>query len=186
MTGPRLAYVGSISEAKGCLHAIRLLQELRRAAPQAELILVGKQEAGFANLLGAEDKTNIVFTGPLGSADFGRILDESHYFVFLTHWKGEGHSNALTEAMGRGCVPVATRHGFNDFILGEVGFLVSDRDDIRGIAKRLLDHWRSGFWERDSLRARQRIERDFSDAAVRPTLEEVYVSLGEERARIHA
>ena len=187
MTGPRLAYVGSISESKGCLHAIRLLQELRRAAPQAELTLVGKQQSDFSQLLAAEDKTNIIFTGPLGSADFGRILDESHYFIFLTLWKGEGHSNALTEAMARGCVPVATRHGFNDFILGDVGFLVSDRDDIAGIATRLLDHWGSGSWERDSLRARQRIERDFSDAAIRPTLERVYESLGEtKQARIHA
>ena len=179
MTGPRLVYVGSISKSKGCLHAIRLLHELRRTTPEAKLTLIGKQEPDFATVLAAEDKTNIILTGPLGSEDFGHILGENHYFVFLTHWRGEGHSNALTEAMGRGCVPVATRRGFNEFILGDVGFLVGDRDDIGGIAKRLLDHWRSGSWERDSLRAVRRIERDFSDAAIRPTIERVYESVGE-------
>lgn len=174
MSVPRLVYVGQVSKEKGCLHAIRLLRELRRTMPDASLTLIGKPTPAFDVLLYAEDRANVTLAGPLNLSDLGSILDESHYFVFLTSWWGEGHSNALTEAMGRGCVPVATRHGFNEYIVGDAGFIIIDRDDIASIAAQILVHWRTGEWDRASLRAAQRIKEHFSDRAVRPVLEQIY------------
>lgn len=40
-------------------------------------------------------------------------LGDKHFYIFPTQENGEGHSNALTEAMTWGIIPIATNQGFN-------------------------------------------------------------------------
>ena len=85
-------------------------------------------------------------------------------FVFPSAHPGEGHSNAVNEAMMCGCAVVSTRHGFLPSVLkGSASFLDErtpeaiahalkglddDRDAARALARaarsRLLDHYRAG------------------------------------------
>ena len=46
-------------------------------------------------------------------------LADKHFYIFPTTEPREGHSNALTEAMAWGLIPVATDMGFNRTIIGE-------------------------------------------------------------------
>ena len=46
-----------------------------------------------------------------------RYLNDMHFYIFPTQEGGEGHSNALTEAMAWGIVPIATTQGFNKDVI---------------------------------------------------------------------
>lgn len=44
-------------------------------------------------------------------------LSDKHFYIFPTQENGEGHSNALTEAMTWGIIPVTTNQGFNKDVI---------------------------------------------------------------------
>ena len=44
-------------------------------------------------------------------------LQDKHFYLFPTQENGEGHSNALTEAMTWGIIPIATNQGFNKDVI---------------------------------------------------------------------
>ena len=172
--GPRLVYVGRVSEAKGCMHGARILTELRQTLPEATLTLVGygtSEEIEEIHRLASE---GVVLTGQLAQDQIREILDQSHFFMFLTLWKSEGHSNALTEAMARGCVPIYTQHGFNSSVAGGVGIEVANRDKVHEVAEAIIRLWLSAQWEELSRQACQRVQREFSEERVRGTVAQIY------------
>lgn len=170
----RLIYTGQISEAKGVRHAALVTQSLRKKFPETSLALLGVGSREFTNQLSSFAGENIEL---LGSKNFSALtdeLDQSHYFVFLTKFPGEGHSNALTEAMGRGCIPICTDHGFNRDVIGDTGFLVNDRDDIESIVQFIEESWVSNKWQELSARAAHRVKTHFSDEEVSSTVRSAY------------
>ena len=128
--------------------ALRIFRLLRRHFPTTTLTLVGPCDAGYRAELDDLGLTgeSVAFTGALTPAEVESRLDESHFFLFLTRWFGEGHSNALTEAMARGCVPVASDHGFNASVIGTTELLLADGDDVESGASLLAALWSTGRW----------------------------------------
>ena len=173
--GPHLIYVGRISQDKGVLHAVRVFQELKNELSGSTLTLIGSCDPGCVQELASVSETGLFTTGPLSFDDIARHLEKSHFFLFLTLWKGEGHSNALTEAMGKGCVPVCTDHGFNGTIVGDCGYIVQDRGDIGVIVSLIKKTWEDGSWEKLSQEANIRVEKYFSERSIRDTLKKMYV-----------
>ena len=51
-------------------------------------------------------------------------LKDKHIYLFPTNEPHEGHSNALTEAMAWGLIPVATNQGFNRSVIGNDDLIV--------------------------------------------------------------
>lgn len=51
-------------------------------------------------------------------------MRDSHFYLFPTMTKAEGHSNALNEAMSQGLVPVVSDFHFNASIVGNERFVV--------------------------------------------------------------
>lgn len=51
-------------------------------------------------------------------------LNDKHFYIFPTQENGEGHSNALTEAMTWGIIPVATNQGFNADVINNDKLIV--------------------------------------------------------------
>jgi len=173
---PRFIYVGAISEAKGVEAALRVFRLLRQRLTGTSLTLVGRIDAGYRREL---SRLDLLGTGVeiAGELEFGAIetrLDESHFFIFLSHWFGEGHSNALTEAMARGCVPIATDHGFNRSVIGPSAILVADRDNSTLIADVIEDSWRSGRWGELSDAVVSRVADNFTDRQALEVLMEIY------------
>jgi glycosyltransferase involved in cell wall biosynthesis len=175
--GPHLVYVGRVSQAKGALQSIRAFRELRMNFVESTLTLIGTADADCMPELSPEPEVGIFYTGPLSSDEIKVRLDKSHFFIFLTSWKGEGHSNALTEAMARGCVPVCTDHGFNRSIVGDCGHIVQDRDDISHISSLIGNTWNSHEWLQLSQRARNRVRLNFCEDCVGTSLNKLYGSL---------
>lgn len=173
----RFAYVGSVNEAKGVLHSTRLISTLAEAGTAVQFDVFGKVDPAFSDQLksAANGADWLVLHGPQPYDVIRSALSQAHFFMFLTKWRGEGHSNALTEAMSQGVVPVVTDHGFNCDVVGVDGIVVQDReqlaDAIKGI-KALLD-------DPDELAKRAerlvtRVRENYSETRVGKTLEQIY------------
>jgi len=174
--GPNLIYVGRLSREKGVIAAISAFRSLKELCPTATLTLIGAWAPSFKKSL---DPTllsldGISVAGSLPAEEVLRSLDKADFFVFLSHYRGEGHSNALTEAMARGCVPVVTRHGFNEAVVTDAGLVIEDRDDSSRIASLVSDVWNKKDWLRLSHAASERVATRFSDEAVAGVLGRLY------------
>lgn len=53
------------------------------------------------------------------------FLKDKHFYIFPTTEPHEGHSNALTEAMSWGLIPVTTDNGFNKSVIGNEKLIVT-------------------------------------------------------------
>lgn len=53
-------------------------------------------------------------------------LQDKHFYLFPTQENGEGHSNALTEAMTWGIIPIATNQGFNKDVIDSNELIVDN------------------------------------------------------------
>jgi glycosyltransferase involved in cell wall biosynthesis len=174
--GPRLVYVGLVSEAKGAVAAVKLARELRTRLPGTKLTFIGRRDPAVAPLLAQAggDAPWIEFTGPLPPTEVYARLDRAHYFVFLSLWRGEGHSNALTEAMARGCVPIVTRHGFSADVVADCGFVVEDRERLEAAADWMVANWNAADWTASSRATTDRVAANFTDRQALRNLHEVY------------
>jgi glycosyltransferase involved in cell wall biosynthesis len=174
--GPRLVYVGLISEAKGAPQAVKLARRLRAKLPGTTLTFVGRRDPAVTPPLDEAGGKQpwINYTGALPPERIYAQLDHAHYFVFLSLWRGEGHSNALTEAMARGCVPVVTRHGFSADVVDDCGFVVDDREKIDAAVEWIAANWNSASWTKSSRQTVERIERNFTDRQALRHLHAIY------------
>ncbi len=103
-------------------------------------------------------------------------LADKHFYIFPTSEPREGHSNALTEGMAWGLIPVATDIGFNRAIVGDDMLIVKQLsakafDDI--IAN-VVD---SGKIQEQSERAYHRIQSNYTEDIVYNRLKEEYNTL---------
>ncbi len=174
--GPRLIYVGLVSEAKGAPAAVGLATRLRARLPGTTLTFVGRRDPAVTPLLdrAGGDAPWIEHTGALPPGGIYARLDRAHYFVFLSLWRGEGHSNALTEAMARGCVPIVTRHGFSADVVGACGCVVDDRDKIDAAVDWIAANWNAADWTASSRATVARIADNFTDVQALRHLHAVY------------
>lgn len=66
------------------------------------------------------------------------IVKDKHFYLFPSIEKNEGHSNALTEAMAFGLVPIASDFGFNADIIGNNDLIIKQLD-AKIYAKTIVD-----------------------------------------------
>lgn len=172
----RLTYVGTVSEAKGVPDIIRVADHLIQIGLPVQLDIIGRPTKSFQNDFEKKghERTFVESHGAKGFDFVRTILDQSHFFVFLTEWSGEGQSNALTEAMARGCVPVATRHGFNQSTISDCGVIIEDRSDTIEIASQIAQLWSTPSFDVLAEASINRIRTQFGEHAVLATLQELY------------
>ena len=87
---------------------------------------------------------------------------------------GEGHSNALTEAMAEGLVPLCADNGFNRSVIGDCGRIFDRNADGAAYAEAVRAIITSGGWWQLSRRTAERIARNYTAETVVPGLIERY------------
>lgn len=173
----RFVYVGAVNEAKGVRHSAGLVKALHDKGFKVKFDVFGRVSKEFkVEVMGAVEGADIVeYHGPRPYGDIQTALSQSHFFLFLSHWYGEGHSNALTEAMSQGCIPIVTDHGFSKAVSGDAGILVDDREDLVGVIAQIEKELQ----DPSSLIVRQekawrRVKNHFSESAVSAVLSQLY------------
>lgn len=178
----RLIYAGALRPEKGLSELIDACVLLRARGTDVSLALAGAGDDVFVERL----RTAAERLAPrrfqlLGRLDHDALLDalaEAHVFVFPSRWRGEGHSNAINEAMQVGLPIVATRQGFTADVVGPHAGRIVDTPEPDALALAIADL--AADW--DALVAcgqagRERVYAQFSDETVLAQLERVYRKL---------
>jgi glycosyltransferase involved in cell wall biosynthesis len=171
---PTIAYVGRIVAEKGIETVLETAGLLRRGGLEVRLLVAGDGDPGYLHRLReASSELDVRWLGPLSSVAVLALWREAHFFVFPTRHVGEGQSNALTEAMACGCVPLASRHGFNAAVIGDAALTLPVDAAARAYVDALQGLWPER-WALLSERMQRRARENFSTAAVVATLLAVY------------
>lgn len=171
----KLAYVGRVVPEKGLDTIIACLRSLRASGIAAELTVIGSGADGYvAGLKQQASDMPVHWMGPVPQKDIPYLLTGSHFFVFPSRHDGEGHSNALTEAMSQGLVPIAADNGFNRSIVGDAGVVLPKHADGAQYAAHIAMISEQDQWHELSCRARARIAERFSRDKVVPALVDHY------------
>jgi glycosyltransferase involved in cell wall biosynthesis len=175
---PRLVYVGRITVEKGIETILEAARLLAKNGLNCEVAIAGPGDASLLARLKAEySDLGIEWLGSLQSmavlAQFGR----AHFFMFPTRHSGEGHSNALTEAMAMGCVPLVSENGFNRSVVGDAGRVLALDAKAEAYAAEVLALWEGGRYAALSTLAANRARELFSTEQVVKRLQLVYADI---------
>ena len=118
----KIVYVGGVIPEKGCNEIFQLAKQL----PYIDFYLIGKVDNSLKKTI---KENNVHFTGVLSQNEVKQYLLEADLFLFLSHYSGEGFSNALLEAMAYGlpCI-VSDWAANNDMIENKGGIVVPPLD----------------------------------------------------------
>ena len=174
----RLVYVGRVNLEKGVATALQTAQLLQAQGVECEIAIIGPGDAQLiAHLRSEYEPVGAQWLGSMPSAQVLDALGRSHIFIFPTRHLGEGHSNALTEAMAMGCVPVATDNGFNRSVIGAAGVVVPFDAHAGAYAAAIAALWQQGRWPELSGAAMQRTRQLFSTEQAITRLTDAYQNL---------
>lgn len=165
-----IIYFGRVTKSKNVDVIIETLWLLRKSGMDARLDVIGgysdkyKQELdSIVRKLNVDNQVSFYGRQPF---DFiANKLRSSHYFVFPSTEKQEGHSNSLTEAMGCGVVPIVSKAGFNVSICG-CSDLVVEEIAASKFAERIIDIENKGKWREYSSFVYDRILNNFTQTVV--------------------
>ena len=173
----RLGFVGYLIPDKGIDVLLEAAWRLGRETP-VEVTLVGHESPQFRRPLEAfrerqDDGFRLQTPGRLELDELLERMRRQHVFVFLSRFHGEGHSNAVTEAMALGLPVVSSAHGFlADVVTADTGVVVHDPTDVErvvAVLRALRNDWPR--LQAMGRAGRRRIETCFSDRALEPTME---------------
>jgi glycosyltransferase involved in cell wall biosynthesis len=177
-----VVYVGRIEKAKGLFELVEAFAAVRRASPDARLVLVGEGSASAALREAALPLGDaLIVAGNRPHAEIPRFLAASDVFT-LPSWF-EGTPNVVLEALACGRRVVATRVGgipgvVEDDLLGE---LVPPKNAkaladalIRALATSveaslIVERARIGTWEQSAAKLREVLERAVAEHPRRPS-----------------
>lgn len=126
-------YVGGIVGAKG----VKTIIETAKKMPEITFRLVGDGDKSIENYAKENDVTNVIFVGPKDRSGVKEELEKADVFLFLSHFRGEGFSNALCEAMAAGLPCVVTDWAANADMIGTEGGKVIGIEDAEAAVKAL-------------------------------------------------
>lgn len=166
----KIIYFGRVTESKNVDIIIKVLYLVRKHGIDATLEIFGgynnKYKSTLDKIIEEEKITNYVtFYGRQPFEIIAKKLKESHYFVFPSQEKQEGHSNSLTEAMGCGVVPIVSNAGFNASICG-IPELVMKSINPAEYADRIINIEKNKQWSIYSQQVYERIKENYTQTIV--------------------
>lgn len=166
----RIIYFGRVTESKNINIIIKTLSLVRKSGIEAVLEIIGGYNEEYKLLLddivqNEQMSDYITFYGRKPFSFIAEHLHNSHYFVFPSQERQEGHSNSLTEAMGCGVVPIVSNAGFNESICG-IPDLVIKTIDAHLFANKIIDIEKQNQWKRYSEQVYQRVKDNYTQKIV--------------------
>lgn len=172
-----LVYFGRVTPEKGidiCIEATTILNNMGYTC---KLRIIGPTTFSYKNELIKKISKNIsIEDGILQNVLFD-VIEKCHFFIFPTTHKGEGHSNALTEAMAHGCVPICNNNGFNNLIVNDCGIVLNNNDNALSYANAISRIVDNGTWPQLSKNNIKRVQTNFYADKVIDNLIKLYHEL---------
>lgn len=138
-----IIYFGRLKPAKNILLIVQIVGILQKRVKNVKLTIIGNGLDSYINKVQneidelLEDNSAMIIQGCTHD-ELKRYLRNKHFFVFPSQQPLEGQSNALTEAMSYGIVPIVSPQGFNATTVGNK-YLVVDNYDAQDYAQRIFE-----------------------------------------------
>ena len=136
-----ILYFGRIFPEKNIETVIQSFILLKQGGYNVTLSLIGYGPQEYITKLkkiAKQDKytNDIHFLGPCTHDKLPSLLLDKHFFIFPSEVRREGHSNALTETMCYGIIPIASKAGFNRSIINNDSLII-EKIDANIIAQKI-------------------------------------------------
>ncbi len=176
-----ICYVGRVVREKGIGRAIEVVEMVNRLGLPARLHIIGTGSEEYLyelkeTVVSLECEHVVKFYGNLPFQRIYQILAKMHFFVYISMHEGEGHSNALTEAMSFGVVPICSDRGFSRSVVSNAGRVLSEAATTEEYAKALSGIWNRNEWDWLSEQCIQRVSANYS---AEPVLEKLMTHYNE-------
>jgi len=179
----RLIFSGRYSEKKGLLALMEALPLLSGKGFSVELHLTGQGDENIVNKMIVE----LVESPPPGIKvidhgwdvdDLYGLLASCHIFIMPTTWYGEGHPNAVNEAMAAGLAMILGDWTHREDIVPEGGNIVVSPDDPQAIANAIITYAENpDILNKARHVNREWVKRYYLDSVVHPEILQVYHKL---------
>lgn len=173
-----LVYFGRITESKNIEFLLEICKELKLSEFKFDMEIIGVGEQAYLNHLNSaiqnfELTQFLKISGALPNVLLKEVLINKHFFIFPSKEKREGQSNALTEAMACGLVPICSNAGFNSEIVGDEALIISKYNPM-AYAKKIIEIWESNQWDKFSEYVNDRVKKYYSQSVAEKVLRQVY------------
>lgn len=172
----KFVFLGRVVEEKGIEDSISILGELQEKYNiEIEFDVIGPIEDSYKKYL--KENYKYKFINYLGHMDIYNInnrLQESDFCMFLSKWRGEGHSNAINEIMVQGVPIFFYDNGFLKDVIDNDEFLLDEKLGVKNaeIIYKIINNYEKITLER--LRIKGRVNDKFSEDMMKKILEEEY------------
>lgn len=160
-------YFGRIEEGKNTLLVVESFKILRKKTNKYHLSLVGSGTDEYVGkvkeALSQLPAESYDFVSSCKHEDLPEILTDKHFFIFPT--ESEGHSNALTEAMSFGIIPIVSNRGFNKTVVGNVDLLI-DEMSANAFADKIDNIVQNNAFQKYSHQVFRRVKENYTQSIV--------------------
>jgi glycosyltransferase involved in cell wall biosynthesis len=175
-----LVYFGRITPSKNVAFIIDICARLQALYPHFTMDIIGAGDEHYLELLNAKIialhlENQVRILPPMSTEALFEHLTRQHFFIFPSREKREGHSNALTEAMNAGVLPIVSDAGFNRTIVQNDAMVIEEFDDV-AYAKKIVQIAATNQWSTYSHYVHEIVGRFYTENAVQETLNIAHTS----------
>lgn len=178
----KLFYFGRLTPSKHIDVVVDTLRVLRLKFDNVYLDIVGdyiddKYKQEIESIICQSDLKEFIRIFPAcGGDELKRHLANEHFYIFPTTEQREGHSNALTEAMSWGLIPIATAQGFNRSVIDDDSLIVQSMNGsaFAEIIERIINDNQINIY---SKKMYDRVMNNYTDTIVRKQLLKEYSAM---------
>lgn len=177
----KIVFLSRFVAGKGCLEAIKTVEQLVGDYPDIKLYMAGEGEMSTMLKAYVENRNlanNVEFTGYLKGNNKYRLLEQCGFMLYPTNY-GEGIPISVLEGMGMGCVVITRPMGGIPDVLtdGENGFLIDalQPQDFADKIKELIQNQET--WKSISKRGTKKATEKYEIRNAVNRLEKLYFQL---------
>lgn len=176
--GLKVVFAGYCYAGKGVFELVEGCDRLARRGIPVRLTFAGEESPDFRSYLDGRtlpEGLHIDRPGVLTKEGVRDAMVENDIFCFPSRHSGEGHSNAINEAMACGMVIVSTRVGFLETVVSaDAGYFLDagTPEEIERVLNLIVTDRQEA--RRRARHARERVGREFTSSRAISRLSEVY------------
>ena len=136
-----IVYFGRIEKQKNPMLVIDVTYHLQKRYDNVTLTMIGDGQEDLVEIVRTQmnkklQPNSYTILPGCQHEELRKLLPDKHFYIFPSEQPREGQSNAITEAMSFGIIPIASPQGFNRSTIGD-DYLIIDELNVDSYASRI-------------------------------------------------
>lgn len=173
-----LLFFGRVEIEKNVLLVVDIAEALQKQFSNITLTIIGNGKQEYVDAVKSRMKEKLApgsffyYDGCLHQ-EIKHHLEDKHFYVFPSQQEYEGHSNAVTEAMAFGVIPIVSPQGFSRTVVGHSRLVIDNYsvEDYASSISKIITNNEIDFF---SSYVFDRVSQYYKDDVVGGRLRDVY------------